>query len=166
MEKNIRSADYFRQINMIYAMQMITLAGFSVVILYLSQAVTNNSIEKEVQYLLAALLIAGMIASQQIPRVMLKKIDPALELRYKVPKYFPIAIIRVACFELSGLIAGIATFLTGQQYFLLIVPLLLIVMLIYRPTRSQVAADLNLSMQEKNLLDNPETLLTQQVKGK
>jgi hypothetical protein len=161
MKKNIKASDFFRQINMIYAVQIITLVAFSIVVFYLCQTTTGNSADKPMQYILALLIIAGLAASQYIPRLMLQKIDPNLEFRYKVPKYFPIAVIRVACLEASGLAACVAAFITGRQYFLVMVPLLLIVLLIYRPTRSQVAAELNLSVQEKNLLDNPNTVLVQ-----
>lgn len=162
MEKNIRSADFFKMMNIVYAAQGLSLLGFSVVVFYLSkQTEPDPGFTETIQYALVGGALAVLAASQFVPRLMLKKIDQHLELRYKVPKYLPVALIRAACLEASGLIVCITAYLTGQVLFLLIVLLLLLLLFLYRPTKTMVAGELNLSGPERELLNEPETVLVQ-----
>lgn len=164
MEKTTRSSDYFKMMNIIYAVQALSLLGFSVVVLYLNPQQPDKNLTETIQYALAGSSLAALAASQFVPRLMLKKIDERLELRYKVPKYLPVALLRAAFMEAAGLIVCITAFISGQTYFLFIIALLLLLFFFYRPTKSMVATELNLSVKERELLNNPETVFVQGIK--
>lgn len=165
MERTIRASDYFKMMNIVHAVQGISLLAFSALVFYLNQQTPEKAFANGIQYALIATALVALISSQFVPRMMLKKIDPALELKYKVPKYLPVALVRAACLEAAGLIACIAAFITGYTYFLLIIPLLLLVFFFYRPTKTMVATELNLTAKEKSLLDRSDTMFIQ-IKNK
>lgn len=165
MEKTIKSSEYFKMMNIVYAFQALTLLAFSIVAYYLNKQQPEKVLDDIAQYALAGGAIVSLITAHYIPRFMLRNIQPTLEFKYKVPKYFPVAIIRAACVEAAGFIACIAAFVTGQTLYLMMVPLLLVVLFLYRPTKSLVASELNLSPREREMLEDPETVLVQQWKS-
>jgi hypothetical protein len=113
------------------------------------------------QYVLLAMLVVGLTASQMIPKMLIGKIDPSLPLKNKMPKYLSAVILRSACLELPGLFACVVTFITGETYLLLLVPLLLILFYVYRPTTNSIAEELNLTHEEKIQLEDPNAIIAE-----
>lgn len=150
MKENLRS------IHLIYLGQVISLISFSAVVLFLNYSDERQIDEVligKVQYPLSFVFILGLAASQLLSKYMLKKIDRTKELKNKITAYFPVVIIRTACLEAPGLFACVVALLTRQTYYLLVIPLLLILFMLYWPTRSTIANELGLSIDERERLN-------------
>lgn len=78
-----------------------------------------------------------------------------------MPRYLSAVIIRSACLELPGLFAGVVAFITGETYLLMLVPLLLILFYMYRPTTHSIAEELNLTQEEKSQLEDPNAIIAE-----
>lgn len=164
-KKNIKSSELFKLMNMVYGFQAFTLLAFSLVTYYLNTQLPEKDFDNAAHYALSIGAIFSLAMAHYIPRYMLKNIKPELDLKYRVPKYFPVTIIRAACLEAAGFIACIAAFITGQNLYLAMVPLLLLVLYFFRPTPSFIATELNLNPKEREMIENPETVFVQQWKS-
>lgn len=74
----------------------------------------------------------------------------------KLKKYNQAILIRSACFEFPGLVAGVAAILSKDNSFLLFTALIIVLYMLYRPTINSIAIDLNLSQPERSQLESPE----------
>lgn len=164
MNTPIRSSTYILTLRIIYYAQLASLLAFSVIVFFLlNNAATpvDKDLAATLQYPLSAFFIAGLAASQLIPRYILKKIDPAFSLKQKMTKYTATVIIRGACMEVPGLFACVVAMLTGQIYYLLVIPLLLIMFLLYLPSQAGIISDLNLTPTERAQVEDPNAVITE-----
>jgi len=163
MKRELRSSQYFLNLNIITAAQAAVLVIFTIVVYVLRDP--ERSIDPEerslYQYLTLGLLIAGVVASQIVPKQLIRGLNRSLPLRHKVPKYSMLVITRLACLELPGLFACTGAFITGEITYLFAVPLLLVMFYVYRPTKEGLAADLNLTSEEKRLLEDPNAIIAE-----
>lgn len=74
----------------------------------------------------------------------------------KLKKYNQAILIRSACFEFPGLVAGLAAILSKDNSFLLFTALIAVLYLLYRPTINSITIDLNLSQPERSQLESQQ----------
>lgn len=149
-------------LNMIYysLIMMMTMFGAIVFFINTSREITNDpGLTMLFRYALLALLPVGLGAGYFIFKQLNKAINPAISLREKLMKYQTAVLIRSACFEMPGLVGAIATFMTGDNSFLLFTAIVLVLFILERPTVYTITRDLNLSPGDRAILENPSSPL-------
>ncbi|HEX5171901.1 MAG TPA: hypothetical protein VFW11_22130 [Cyclobacteriaceae bacterium] len=143
--------------NLVYLVQAAAMMLFGLVALYIRNVVPiDNVLARSLRYILIALFIGALISAQFVPAFLIARIDKKMDLENKISKYFQVVIIRGAFLEVPGLLAGIATLLTGRSYFTAVVVLLLPAFYFYRPSKERITEELNLNETERNQLDASE----------
>lgn len=154
MQQNTSLSEHLRKMTLVYFAQCIILATFGLVVFYLNQQYEpNEKLVQEMKYLVLLIVLGGVGAAHFVPHFMIRKIDTQLSLREKISKYFSAVVIRSACLEASGLFACVLAFISGANFFLVAVPVLLFFFFLYRPSKEQISTDLNLNGEERRLLD-------------
>ncbi|HEY9008610.1 MAG TPA: hypothetical protein VIM75_20875 [Ohtaekwangia sp.] len=165
MSKAFTSKQYFSQLNLIYFAQaglMLLFAAVVFVLVYLGKVVVKvDESTKIYTYALAAVVVIGFSAAHFLYQQMLLRIDKGLPLTSKMPKYIGILLVRSACLELPGLFAAIVFFLNGNFYLLFIPIFIAVVFYLLRPTPSSIADDLQLTPEERTLIDTPEAIIAE-----
>lgn len=166
MSKTLTSRQYLSQLNTIYFSQAGIMLIFTAIVFALSYigtlaVTTDESLSSILTYSLLAVVILGFSASHFLYAYLASKIDKDLPLQKKMPKYTGVIMVRSACLELPGMFAAIVFFITGNTFILLIPIFISIVFILLRPTASLITTDLNLSSEDRDLLNNPESIIAE-----
>jgi hypothetical protein len=164
MKKGITSRTFRLTLNIIFAAQMLTLLIFSGVLMWLNsseQVLPVEDVGQIFHYIVPIITITTLAASYMVFKMMIGKINPSLDLKQKLPKYQVAVIVRSALLELPGLLAAVAALITGDMLFLLASLLVIFLFLMVRPTPFRIAEDLNLSAAERNLLNDPDAIVSE-----
>jgi len=97
--------------------------------------------------------LSGIVASVILNNNFLKMIQPEDSLQTKLSKYQTVSIIRGALLEGPALIGIVATFLSGNYFFLLFSVVLLMAMYLFFPNKERFVQAAQLSFEEKSKLD-------------
>ena len=167
MPREITTREYFRILNLIYLAQIGAITVFAVVSYYLIQqgnvGEANNELAIVFQKIIIVLVPLSLTAGYVLFRLMIGRVDPKTEIKQKMKRYFNANLIRSAFLEIPGLFVSVAALVTANLLFLVIVPLILIIFLLFRPTKSVVAQELNLLPQERNMLENPDAKISETI---
>lgn len=159
---NPTSKSVLTALNMIYFSLISMMGMFAVVVLFIN---TSADITSDPQltlifrYVLFALLPIGLGAGYFIFKQWMKAIPPSLSLREKLMKYQTAVLIRSGCFEMPGLFGAVAALITGDDSFILFTAIVIILFLLLRPSIYIITQDMNLSQQERAMLENPTSPL-------
>ena len=168
MSKTFTSKQYFTQLNLIYFAQagvMLIFAGVVFALVYFGKMATSQDETTQLfTYMLVLVVIAGFSAAHFLYNFQLSRVDRSLSLQKKMPKYLGVLLVRSACLELPGLFATIVFFMTGNFYLLLIPIFIAVVFFLLRPTPAIIAEDLNLSSEERRLLESPDAVIAESEK--
>lgn len=167
MARPIKSKTYFRTINLIYFAQLSAMALLAGIAYYLidqgSVGKPNNELAITFQKIIMIVLPASLVAGYVLFRVILRSINPRATLTHKMKRYYVGNLIRSAFLEIPGLFVSVAALITAHTLFLLIVPLILIIFLLFRPGRTVIAQELNLSIEERAKLQDPEAIISESL---
>lgn len=95
---------------------------------------------------IALIFIPGaMAAGYFLFRGQLSRVDSKLSLEEKLKKYFGLALVRAALFEVAFFYCCVAAFVTKVLIFLWIAPVVFFVFLLLRPTPENIINDLQLN---------------------
>ena len=140
-------------ITIIYFAVMAMPVLFGLVVLYLDRSdglPVDDELNPDLfKYLVYIMTPAGLAAAYFYYQQQLKLANEVRELRPKLSRLQSILLVRTAFLEAPALLAGVATFLTGDLTFLFFILILVGVHVYWRPTIDSIAADLMLSDQEK-----------------
>jgi hypothetical protein len=164
MKKRITSKHYFQTMNLVYYMQVVSLLLFGIVVMFLIMRGNKSdapAADAQWVYVLPIVLIVALATSYFLFRALVSKIEPSLKLQDKLPKYSSAVIVRSALLELPGLFSAIVAYMTFEIFYLGATALILLAMMIMRPSRQSVTEDINLSQKERALLDNPEAVVSE-----
>lgn len=165
MAATISSRDFFRRISLIYFAQMIMLVVFAGVGYFLieggSLGEPNNELAVLLQKIIIVAVPVSMAAAYFVFRFATRNIPPQSTLSQKMNKYFVAVIIRSALLEVPGLLVVVAAIATAQSLLLIIIPVILFVFALLRPTPSAAAQDLELSPEEREQVENPEAAIAE-----
>jgi hypothetical protein len=168
MGKTFTSKQYFTQLNLIYFAQAGIMLMFTAVVfalIYFGKMATSQDDSAQLfTYTLVAVVITGFSAAHFLYNFQLSRVDRSLSLQKKMPRYLGILLVRSACLELPGLFATIVFFMTGNFYLLLIPIFIALVFYLLRPTPATIAEDLNLTTEERRLLENPDAVIAETEK--
>lgn len=167
MPRKINSKEYFRTLSLIYYGQLSAMILLALVAYYLIQqgkvGSENNDLAISFQKIIMIVIPVSLGAGYILFRMLIRTVDPEMPLIYKMKKYFSANLIRSAFLEIPGLFVSVAALITAHSLFLLIVPLVLILFLLFRPTRSVVAQELSLSAGELAKLEDPQAIISESL---
>ncbi|HCR52916.1 MAG TPA: hypothetical protein DIW27_00775 [Cytophagales bacterium] len=123
----------------------------------------NNDLALSVQKAIMVLIPLSLVTGYILFRVFLRGVRPEMPLVYKMKRYFTANLIRSAFLEIPGLFVSVAAMITAHNLFLVIVPLILILFILFRPTKSVIGQELNLSMEERAKLNDPEAIISESL---
>ena len=160
MTRGTTSRQYLLQLNIIYGAQVFTLIAFGTIAFALRPKENpDTEFSTILHYALAALLVLSLFGAHFIFKLVLDGIDPAQPIGNKLQKFLTALLIRAAFLEVSGLFSGVVMLLTGSTIPLMVLALIILLFYFFRPTISQLVQELKLSVQEKTLLENPDSEL-------
>lgn len=167
MARKINSKEYFRTLNLIYFGQLSAMVIFALVAYYLIQqgnvGPENNELAISFQKIVMVVIPLSLAGGYILFRMLIKSVKPEMPLVHKMKKYFSANLIRSAFLEIPGLFVSVAAIITAHTLFLMIVPLVLIVFFLFRPTRSVIAQELNLSAEERAKLEDPMAIISESI---
>lgn len=167
MSRKIKSKEYFRTLNIIYFAQlgaMIMLAAISYILIRQGNlGPENNTLALTFQKIIMVVIPLSLASGYLLFRIFLKRIDTKAPLTHKMKKYFSANLIRSAFLETPGLFVSVAALITAHILFLMIVPLILVLFILFRPTRSVIAQELNLSVAERAKLEDPDAIISESL---
>jgi len=137
---------------------------FGLVTFYLrsTQAAEEESELSQLFLVLVPLVaVAGIAASFQVFKLMVKKAREHPDLKSKVSRYGSALIVRYALLEAPSLLGIIAFFLTDNYLFLAISGLIVALFFVIRPTKAKLEQDLELTPTEIAYLDDPNAIITE-----
>jgi hypothetical protein len=161
MASPLTSKQYLFQLNLIYGAQAFVILMFGAVVFIINQSAepSEGPYANLMIYILAAVVVTSLSAAHFIFGVMLRRIDREVVLKGKLQKYLTAVLVRSAVLEFPGLFASVVGLLSGSQIPLMAVLFILVVFILLRPTTGRIIQDLNLSLQEKGMLEDPGSTL-------
>ncbi len=167
MPREIRSREYFRTINLIYYAQLAAITIFALIAYVLivqgNVGAENNALAVSLQKIIMVIIPLSLAAGYIVFRVLLKRVNPEMPLKVKMKKYFAANLIRSAFLEIPGLFVSLAALITAHVMFLVILPLILVLFILFRPTRSVIAQELNLGAHEMAKLQDPDAVISESL---
>ncbi|HEY5690250.1 MAG TPA: hypothetical protein VIS49_02245 [Cyclobacteriaceae bacterium] len=167
MPRKINSKEYFRTLGLIYYGQLSAMILLALVAYYLIQqgdaGAENNELAISFQKIIMIVIPISLGAGYILFRILLRSVKPEMPLTNKMQKYFTANLIRSAFLEIPGLFVSVAAIITSHFLFLLIVPLILILFLLFRPTRSVIVQELGLSASELAQLEDPKAIISESI---
>ncbi|RKD85082.1 hypothetical protein [Mangrovibacterium diazotrophicum] len=152
---------YFTAIRIVHLALMGGIVFFSAISYVLQLNGFESSSDEEFNRFLAPVVgvfvIGAAFASQIVFKQRLKECVSKPSLQEKLMLYRAALILKFALIEGPSFMAVVAYLLTGNLLYLGVVGLLLILFLIYRPSKEQTILDLELNMNDRRLLDDPDT---------
>ncbi|MCF6279303.1 MAG: hypothetical protein L3J14_03040 [Flavobacteriaceae bacterium] len=144
----------FKILQIIYGALIMGVVAFLAIVLFLADNLHFTVDMDDVFTIIVPLMtLSGIAISVILNNNFLKMIQPEDTLQTKLSKYQTASIIGGALLEGSALIGVVATFISGNYFFLLFSVILLIVMYMYFPNKQRFAQAAQLSFEEKSKLD-------------
>mgnify|MGYP007097579769 FL=1 len=146
-------------LNLVYFSLVVVMTGFATfVYVWISTGQKITPVDAEFESLLRIITIAtvpaGMGISYVAFKTVIKGIPPEMPLATKLHRYQSAVIVRGAGFEIPGMFAAVASFITGNVSFLLFTAVIVVLFLLFRPTIAAITNDLQLTATERSNLEN------------
>lgn len=137
---------------------------FAANVIFLNQDAVNNSDSGIETFRIVASVMAIVCvgASFAISKMQMKQILLKSNLFDKLNGYQVTNIIRYALLEMPGLFALIFYLLTTNNYFLILGGIIIALMVVQRPTNLKLIEELQLSSEERQIIENPEAVIMQE----
>jgi len=162
MEINHNSTkEYFKLISIIHMALVfaVILLGSIVCLLIVDfrHADTQSTLANLFVYLVPGLIMAGIIASNVIFRIKLNALLNNEDLKIKMEVYRSASIIRYAFIQVPALFALMVIFMTSDINYLVYAGLMILLLIIKRPTLKLAISELRLDQKEVALLEHPDS---------
>lgn len=157
------SKEYFTILTVIHSALLTGQTAFAAVAYYLvssGQFVTNGELKSVFQIVASVLVLGGILAGYLLGKNQLQVIRSKSKLLEKLVAYRSMMIIKWALLEMPSLFAIVSFLLTGSSFFLGLMAVILVIFFMNRPSAYSVAADLELSPHEKQILETPTSIIT------
>lgn len=146
--KRIRTI-YFALVGIIVLLSVVSF----LLVQYRVMGSENNTMAMEWLRILLLVIPMSMATGYFIFRVKLKRVKQGDLMESKLQQYFTAALLRMIFFGIPGFLLSLAALTSAQFLFLAIVPLILLVFLLTRPFPQTIADELNLSSDERFMLE-------------
>lgn len=110
-------------------------------------------------YLIPIITISGLLSSIWVYKMKLRGLKEEKDFKTKMTNYRSALIIRYALLEGAAFFAILAVILTCDLLFLAFAGLMIILLILWRPTKKLVISDLKLNMLEKAFIEDPESII-------
>lgn len=158
--EKMKSGEYFKTLKIVHFALAAGIVFFMLMSIFLQYS-GFGTIGKEVKngLLIAVPLfaLAGIFASNIVFKQKLKIIAEHNNLKEKMIIYRSAIIVKLALVEGPAFFTVIAYLITGDLIFLGIIIVLLLIFLIYTPTRNKLINELELSKSDSDLISNPDS---------
>jgi divalent metal cation (Fe/Co/Zn/Cd) transporter len=151
------SAGYFKSIKIVHLALVIGVVFFALVSVFLQIngfGTLGELINNGLLLIIPLLALIGIFGSNFIFKKRLRKIVDKTNLNEKMEDYRSALILKFALIEGPSFFAIVAYLLTGNYIFLGTAVVLIIVFLIYTPSRTKFISDLELTKDESDLINN------------
>lgn len=164
MEQNQQTTKaYFRTFKIIHLGLVMGIILFGLVVTYFiadfQHPDDESDLAKILVYLVPGLVVVGIVASNVISKIKLNALSENIDLRVKLKGYGEPLIIRYALLEFPALFALVALFITNNKNYLVYAVLLVVLIIIKRPTIKMAIADLELEQDEIAVVENPDSII-------
>lgn len=151
-----------RATRIIYFAMVMAMVLFSALVLFLKNTgklPDGHEMADVLRYAIYVLTPISVAAGYFIYRKQLSGIDPSLTLRHKYNQFQAAMLIRASCVQAPGLFGSVCALQTGDESFLLFTGIMVVLLLLWQPTRASIAEDLNLSPEERRKLNDDEGVM-------
>jgi hypothetical protein len=164
METNHQtSKEYFKSTSIIHLYLVLGIVLFGLVdyffIIDFHQVDTQSGLAKLLVYLVPGLVVVGIVASNVIFVIRMNVLKESTDLKLKMMGYRLSLIVRYMLLEGSALFALAAVFMTNNINYIVYAVLLVIMLVLKRPTRKSAITDMQLNQQEIAMLEDPESII-------
>lgn len=157
----VTSKNYFATLNVIYYGVMVTMVFFSGIVIFMGVQRENIELEELFTLIVPVVVIACYTAAYFVFKSSVQRISKNDQLRTKMTRYQGAILVRAGLVEAPGIFGAVASWITGNNYFLLATLLSIIVFLLQRPSVYSAVEDLSLSPDEKSKLENPDEIIAE-----
>jgi len=158
------SKEFFLNLTILHASLIIGQVLFIVIFFYMNSSGTEGSggedLDQVFQLIIPIAVIGGLFGSMVLPNRRLQAIKGETDIKEKLANYRGAMILKYALLEGPALIAIVGYYITDTIYYLGFALILIVAQLIYRPTRDRTANDLELSLTEVALIEDPDSIVT------
>ncbi|MBK8503171.1 MAG: hypothetical protein IPL46_13710 [Saprospiraceae bacterium] len=151
---------YFKSLKVLHSALLGGIVFFAVVSIALQQdgaESVGGLVDMLMPFFIPVLSVAGIVGGDFVFKSRLQRIAGLDSLKDKMDGYRSALIIKFALIEGPALLTIIAFIQTGRYLYLGIALLLLMVFVYYSPKKSKLISDLQLTKNDSDLLDNPES---------
>ena len=159
------SKEYFGSLQIIYFGLIAGPVLFGAVLLIINQLIPPNFavnlIKDVLVYIVPFVAIGGILGSNLVFKSRLKLLKSCVSLNEKTADYRSALIVRYALLEGPSFFALVIYFLTGDVLFLGVAGLIVAVFLTIRPTMERAASDLDLNLNDKQAIKDPNMVISE-----
>lgn len=158
------SNEYFKALSIVHLVLTIGLVFMGLIGFYLifSGKVSNmTDLNGVFLYIVPIFILGGLFGSNWIYKNKLNGLKEENDLKTKMTNYRGILILRYAFLEGPAFFAFVSALLTNNLLFLAFAALMIIFMIYWRPTKSSVIVDLELSQREIAIVENPDSIIAE-----
>lgn len=164
--KPMTAKEYFQSLSILHAALLSGQVMLAAIFYFFFNAgklpVTGQEAAGQMElYIIGGLVIVGVLASSQLFNTRLQKVKKEESLSAKLAGYRSASILRYALLEAPSIAAIVVYMLTNNLLLLVFAGMIIILFLIYRPTKDRVVTDLELSPAEEAKLDDPNAIVTE-----
>jgi len=164
MENNQQSPkSYFRMLGIIHLGLVLGVLLFGIVVTFFIADFQLPNIQSGFAdlfvYLVPGFVMIGIIANNVVFRIKLNAINESADIKTKMAVYRESSIIRYMLIQTPAQIALCAIIVTNNINFLVYAGLMVVLLIIKRPTLRLAISDLNLNQQEKSILENQDSTI-------
>ncbi len=154
------SGDYFKSLRIIHLALVVGIVFFTILSIFVQmnglESLDNDS-RLILLFVVPFISLAGIITSILLFKKRIANITSQLDLKAKMDLYRSALIIRLALIEMPAFLTVVAYMLTGDYIFIGVVVVLIIVFLLYTPTRTKFTKELELKISEIEAINNPQS---------
>jgi len=157
--KGQTSQEYFTTLTIIHAgllFGQVVILGIFYYLVATKQTNLNEELNDAFQIIAPIFVVGGLILSSFLSKQRLNSIKSKPDLKYKLSAYRTMLIIKYATLEAPSLFALVCFFLTGNFLFIGLSGILIVYFAIIRPSRYKIVNDLELSRNDRDLIEEPK----------
>lgn len=158
--------EYFKTLSVVHIALIIGIVFFGLItsILIISGKNSNGQEDEIFEilfYMVPIFSIIGYFGSNYFYKTKLAALRKINDLKIKMTEYRGAMIMRYAFIEGPAFFAIVAALITNNLIFLLFAAMMVLIMVLWRPTKNAIIADLELSMQEVDIIEDTDAVIAE-----
>jgi len=157
------SKEYFRSLQIVHLALLLGISSFTIIVFFLNYSgglnIGDGNLNCIFQYIVPAMLVCCLIASNLINKSKINKIKQKTNLLDKLGDYRSAFIIKFALLEGPAFFAIVVFLLTANEVYLIYILPIIILFIILRPTKDKIIMELELNNDERAKVNNPDSIV-------